>query len=1137
MAAEGQAVLSSFVVILRLVARRGLGHWRLVLALCAGVFLSSALMSSVFLYSDAIRDLGLKHALEATPPISLDIKILASSGKLATGEYDYRRKTTDQLLQAYAGGIIRGSVHHGLTSGLYLTPPGKPVPEDDNRPRSQIEFHEDLLDHAHIVQGRMPVAAATAADATHPAQIEALMGAEAAANLKVSLGDTFELHSPYRPAPPMTVTVVGFVAANDPSEEYWGGLKTPFLPDTPSWPTYLFQIDESVMVRDVGGYMPDLDISVQTVGFVKKSRIDSGNSDAVEGRLRALPRALADKVLYSRVDTALPDTIASYRQKLFFTRLPLFVLMLQVVGVVLFYVTVAGSMVVDRQAGEIALLKSRGASTLQVVGVFALEALAISLGAIVAGPLIAVAAIVLLGLTPPFHDLSGGALLRVPFSWSAVGMAGLGAALAFLAILWPAYRACRYSITHYKQEISRPPRQPAFFRYHLDLAVAVAGAFAFYELRQNGSFATQDLFGGLSVDPIRLATPSLLILFTALVFLRLFPLALAGVSWLARALRGPTISFGLARMVRAPVQHSRLILLLILTTAVGVFAAGFRATLEQGYRDRAAYRAGAEVRIQDVRKPYAVPVADFNQAIAAATGSKDFTAAQRQDAYYNLDRFRSVSVTALAVDPDRFAAISDWRGDFTDDSLTTLMNRLKLPPPALPDAPTIPSGARFVGVWANLPVPPTAATLWVRLRAENGILWDYRLAPESVPAVGKWSFYSADLAKPLNTRGPAAALASPRRFEALYLRLAGQQPQLSEQDTAYFDDLQVTDAAALPAGWGVAGLPSAVVVDPLDDVSHFELITGVSAVGSPGQLTGGTATGSRSGTVARLTFQRGPSSAVVVGLRRITDARPVPVVTDRKFLDATGRKVGDEIVVYYNAQYVKLRIAGVFDLLPTYEPSASRHLLLADYSLLAAAATRAPLGSDGFFPNEAWLGDNSGSELTQASLLARGVQAETVVNRLQVLAEQSSDPLVAASWEGILFLCFAAVLLLSCLGFVMHAGLSAQARSLEFAILRTMGMSGRQIVGVVSFEQCFVVVSGVVAGTLLGFPLSELMIDSMGITENGAVPIPPLVSRVGVDAIVTVYVLLGIVVAATSAILVLLFSRLAVSRALRMGEL
>ncbi len=74
-------------------------------------------------------------------------------------------------------------------------------------------------------------------------------------------------------------------------------------------------------------------------------------------------------------------------------------------------------------------------------------------------------------------------------------------------------------------------------------------------------------------------------------------------------------------------------------------------------------------------------------------------------------------------------------------------------------------------------------------------------------------------------------------------------------------------------------------------------------------------------------------------------------------------------------------------------------------------------------------------------------------------------------------------------------------------------------------------------GTLLGMPLGRLMIGYMGVTETGEDILPPLVSQVSWAAVLTVYGLLAIVFVATIAALAALYSRLAVHRALRMGDL
>jgi putative ABC transport system permease protein len=114
----------------------------------------------------------------------------------------------------------------------------------------------------------------------------------------------------------------------------------------------------------------------------------------------------------------------------------------------------------------------------------------------------------------------------VRLSTWAFGLAALGAVLAMAALLVPAYMTTRKSMLHYRQNLSRPPGQPVFLRYYLDLAVVGVAAYAFYQLQNRGSLVTDRLFGGLTADPLLLMAPTLFMLMVALVFLRVFPLVL-----------------------------------------------------------------------------------------------------------------------------------------------------------------------------------------------------------------------------------------------------------------------------------------------------------------------------------------------------------------------------------------------------------------------------------------------------------------------------------------------------------------------------------------------------------------------------------------------------------------------------------
>jgi ABC-type antimicrobial peptide transport system permease subunit len=880
-----------------------------------------------------------------------------------------------------------------------------------------------------------------------------------------------------------------------------------------------------------------MDSSVETYGLISIDKINARNARQVEDGTRSLDQSMKEAVSGATVETKLPDIVSSYRTKLFFTRLPLFALMLQVVGIALYYLVMVSTMLIERQAGEIALLRSRGASPRQVVAIYALEGLAICGAASVAAPFIAKIGISVLGYTPPFENLSGNSALEVPLSRLAFAAAFGGASLAFAALLIPAWRAARQSTIDYKHSLARPQTQPLFLRYYMDLVLVGVGAFLFYQLREKGSLVTEKLFGGLSADPLLLASPTLFMLMVALVFLRLFPLALRFVAWATHRLESPTVALGLSRMTRAPMQYSRLILLLLLATAVGMFAAGYRATLERGYDDRAAFTAGAESRLEDIRQPTGISDQEMLDAVSTATEATDISLAYRGTGSYSVSQFNSVSLSVLGVKPGEFEKLAFWRSDFAGPSLGSLLGRLKIPPPTPPAAKVVPAGSRFIGVWAQLPLPASAASLSVRLQDTDGVYWEYNLAPLQAAPPGDWRFFVADLTRPAQLRFNPGHLYDPsteKRLDSVYVRITGSPPQVPDRITVLVDDVQV--ATGLGPEVATNGFDSPTVIEAFDDMSPYAVISGAST-GDPGTISFAQGEGHGGGDASRISFMRGRGGPPIVGLRLKTPTAPLPIVADSKFSKISGKNVGDEFTVYLNRQYVTAKLVGTFSLFPGNDPSNSDILVVADISALRALAVAVPALADGIYADEAWMSPAISGIMDRQKLADRGIQADGFFDRRDVRAAQASDPLIAASWEGILFLSFAAVLLLTGLGFAVYATLAVQSRSLEFAILRTMGYTSRQVLALVSFEQLFVIVAGVVVGTFLGFPLGRLMIGYLGVTESGGDPVPPLVSQVSWSAVLTVYGLLAVVFIGTIGSLAAVYSRLAVHRALRIGEI
>ena len=1123
------------LTILRMVVRRSLANRRLLSTVVVGVVMAAALMSSVVLYSDAIRDLGLRHTLEQADPLDRNIRVMFS-GRPALPDYQAKRDTVERTLDSHAGEVIGERIHYGRSATFYLALPGEPVPTEESRPRAHFQFADEREKHTRLVAGRLP---GEPAEDGRPV-IEVLIGQAAAAQLGLELGDRFDLHPFWREdLAPVGVTIVGFIEPLDLAEPYWFGKTDRFVYESTSWQTYPFWVPEATVSEALAGYLVDMEVSLETYGLVDIGRIDSRNARRVEDGMNALDRAIREAASGAISESKLGEIVGSYRTKLFYTRLPLFALMFQVVGIAMYYLVMVSTMLVERQAGEIALLRSRGGSMRQVVAIYAIEGLIICGLAAVLGPLLAVVGIGVLGYTPPFESLSGNARIEVPLSRGAFGLAGLGAALAFAALLWPAWRAARNSTIDYKHGLARPQTQPLFLRYYLDLALVAIGAFLFYQLRERGSLVTERLFGELSADPLLLLSPTLFMLMVALVFLRLFPVALRGAAWAARRLDSATVNLGLSRMTRAPMHYSRLILLLLLATAVGMFAAGYRATLERGYDDRAAFVAGAPSRIESVKSPLGLSNEVFVERIREATGAEVVSPVARLQGSYSIATYQSESVTVLGVVSGEFEDVASWREDFARDSLEELAGRLPLAPAEPAAAIEVPAGSRYIGLWANFPLTSQQARPGIRLREADGTLWDYNLDPGQQAKTDGWRFFVADLARPQQARAnPAMVYSSstPKDLDAVYIRLSGSPPQVPEKVLATIDDVQVSAAAQLPPDVFTSGFADALVIEDFAAIDRYELISGAS-IADPGAFSRAEGAGKDGSPAARLALTRGQGASPLAGLRLRMAEGPLPVAASARFIEISGKRVGDEATLYLNRQYVLVRIVGDFDLFPGHDPARRDSLLVADLAALQVLAAKVPSLSDAVYANEAWMSAATPGVMTREALLPQGISADAYHDWRDIRAAQGADPLVAASWEGILFLCFAAVLLLTGLGFAVYATLAVQARSLEFAILRTMGFSNRQVLGLVSFEQLFVIAGGVAAGTFLGFPLGRLMIGYLGVTESGDDPVPPLVSQVSWPSVLTVYGLLAVVFICTILSLATVYSRLAVSRTLRIGEI
>lgn len=295
-----------------------------------------------------------------------------------------------------------------------------------------------------------------------------------------------------------------------------------------------------------------------------------------------------------------PGNLDSFRSRTAVARIPVLVLTLQIVALILFFISLITNLLVDSQADTIALLRSRGASTLQIFGALLMQSLVLGVLAVLFGVPLAIVAVFtftkrLLPLAEQdaLNVISNSLLQTVlHIIWYAI----IIALVAVITMSFTLFFAARADILTLRRESARTNKRPFWQRLNLDLItgiVALAGyGFSLY-LTSIGSGLEGDA-QTLIATPLSVLAPFFLILGCILLFLRLFPLLLRFGAFIASRGRGAIFLLAIVQIARSPRQSVRMIMLLTFAVAFALFTLVFNATQAQHIRDVSTYLTGAD---------------------------------------------------------------------------------------------------------------------------------------------------------------------------------------------------------------------------------------------------------------------------------------------------------------------------------------------------------------------------------------------------------------------------------------------------------------------------------------------------------------------------------------------------------------
>ena len=252
----------------------------------------------------------------------------------------------------------------------------------------------------------------------------------------------------------------------------------------------------------------------------------------------------------------------------------------------------------------------------------------------------------------------------------------------------------------------------------------------------------------------------------------------------------------------------------------------------------------------------------------------------------------------------------------------------------------------------------------------------------------------------------------------------------------------------------------------------------------------------------------------------------------QRFLELSGASVGDEVAASISGQRVTLAIIGAIDTFPSLDPSEPFAIVDATTLERSRQATTGQV----IPTKEWWLSvDPAAAPAIEEALLGAPIAATEVVGRASLTRSLASDP-VSLGIIGALGLGALAAIVFASIGFLVSAVVSSSERITEFAILRALGLSARELSAWVSLENAFLLAFGLVAGTVLGIVLSWLVLPFATLTETGEAAVPPPDIVVPWAAMVPLYVAALVLFVVTVVLVSRQVRRAGISTVLRSGE-
>ena len=419
---------------------------------------------------------------------------------------------------------------------------------------------------------------------------DALIGRSAFIRKQFILGEVFEFG--YIKAPdgnPLKIRISGVFTSN--SDDRW-------INDESWYASEIFISDELFRSVFTGAEEYPCSINSTFYSFIDYEKLKSDN---VEKTLELINRYNNEynRVYIINFTASCESLLRSYRSEANRAAATLNVLRVPIFALLIAFIFMLSRQTLEIEQSEISVLKSRGASTGQILNIYLLQSITLALAALLISVPFSAFLCRAIGSANAFLRFVSRASLKIEYTKEVAVYAVAGAVVSVLAMILPAISFSRLTIVDAKRGRQDYSRKPVWQKFFIDIILLAVSLYGLYTFNNQSALLEEKAASGAALDPLIYMASSLFAVGASLFMVRIIP-SIAGIIFrLFSKSLSPAMYASFLQVLRSRHNQAFIMVFLMLTIAVGILNADTASTVNTLKERQLRYNLGADVILEE----------------------------------------------------------------------------------------------------------------------------------------------------------------------------------------------------------------------------------------------------------------------------------------------------------------------------------------------------------------------------------------------------------------------------------------------------------------------------------------------------------------------------------------------------------